>query len=476
LLYNSFQFLFVFLPACLLLYFLAARVSRDLANVALCVASFYFYAWRKDWSVDLRLLTIIAISILLNYTIGVLLREQRVAGRRAFAVLTVGVVVNLAALAYFKYANFALWNISALMGRPYAPLAIALPLGISFFTFTQIAFLVDAYRGKARELGFARYCLFVAFFPHLIAGPIVHHSELMPQFAATGAKRWLPPNVHIGIAFLTLGLFKKVIIADTCAPWADKVFDFAGSVPFVDAWRGAIAYTMQLYFDFSGYSDMAIGLAMMFNIRLPDNFFSPYKSVSIVDFWRRWHITLSRFLRDYLYIPLGGNRKGEARRQLNLMLTMLLGGIWHGAGWTFAAWGAYHGALLTVNHAWEKRGKPLPNWLARFATFIAVIIGWVMFRASSMRVAADRLRSMAGFAPASAAPPRPWSMVSGQVAILVILLFFVNLAPNTKQWIETRPLIPRRAVLLAALFFLCVLWMHDALLSHAPQPFIYFQF
>jgi D-alanyl-lipoteichoic acid acyltransferase DltB (MBOAT superfamily) len=476
LLYNSFQFLFVFLPICLLVYFVTARASRGLANVTLCIASFYFYAWKKDWHVDVRLLTIIGISIAVNYSIGLLLREQRLAGRRAFAALTIGVVANLTALAYYKYANFALWNWAALTGRHFSPLAIALPLGISFFTFTQIAFLVDAYRGKARELGFARYCLFVAFFPHLIAGPIVHHSELMPQFAAAGAKRWLPVNVHIGIAFLTLGLFKKVIIADTCAPWADRVFDAAGSVGFLDAWRGAIAYTMQLYFDFSGYSDMAIGLAMMFNIRLPDNFNSPYKSLNIVDFWRRWHMTLSRFLRDYLYIPLGGNRKGEGRRQLNLMLTMLLGGIWHGAGWNFAAWGAYHGALLTINHAWEKRGTALPTWLARFATFIAVVVGWVMFRASSINVAADRLRSMAGFAPASAPPPRPWSVVSGQVVILAALLVFVAVAPNTKQWTETRELNPRRAIMLGLLFFLCVLWMHDALLSHAPQPFIYFQF
>jgi D-alanyl-lipoteichoic acid acyltransferase DltB (MBOAT superfamily) len=476
LLYNSFEFLFVFLPICLLVYFATAKASRGLANVALCVGSFYFYAWKKDWSLDWWLLAIISISILFNYTIGRLLREQRITGGHAYAALTVGVVANLSTLAYFKYANFALWNWAALTGRAFHPLAITLPLGISFFTFTQIAFLVDAYRGKARELGFARYCLFVAFFPHLIAGPIVHHSELMPQFAAAGAKRWLPPNVHIGIAFLTLGLCKKVIIADTCAPWADKVFNAPGYMACVDAWRGAIAYTMQLYFDFSGYSDMAIGLAMMFNVRLPDNFNSPYKSVSIIDFWRRWHMTLSRFLRDYLYIPLGGNRKGEGRRQLNLMITMLLGGIWHGAGWNFAAWGSYHGALLTVNHAWEKRGTPLPTPIARLLTFLAAVVGWVMFRASSLPAAGRLLRSMAGLGPKTAAAARPFGVVSGQLIVLVLLLLLANLAPNTKQYIESRPLGRGRAVGLALLFFLCLLWMHDALLTHAPQPFIYFQF
>lgn len=474
-LYNSFEFLFVFLPISLLVYFATARVSRGLANIALCIGSFYFYAWKSDWTVDLRLLTILSFSIVLNYSVGLLLRRRRVEGRRAFAVLTIGVVANLSALAYFKYANFALLNWCALTGRPFSPLAIALPLGVSFFTFTQIAFLVDAYRGKARELGFARYCLFVAFFPHLIAGPIVHHSELMPQFAVAGAKRWLPPNVCVGIAFFTLGLAKKVIIADTVAPWADQVFNTTAAVTCADAWRGAMAYTMQLYFDFSGYSDMAIGLAMLFNIRLPDNFDSPYKAVSIVDYWRRWHITLSRFLRDYLYIPLGGNRKGEPRRKVNLFTTMLLGGIWHGAGWQFLAWGAYHGLLLTVNHAWEKRLKPMPRPLARLFTFLAVIVGWVFFRSPNLHVAADRLRSMAGFSRPGV-QPMTVSGLGEQIALLALLLVFVNLAPNTKQWIETRTLGTGRAVLLALLFFFCLLWMRDAALSGAPSPFIYFQF
>jgi D-alanyl-lipoteichoic acid acyltransferase DltB (MBOAT superfamily) len=516
-LYNSFEFLFVFLPVCLLVYFLAAKLSRGLANALLAAMSFVFYAW---WNA--HNLYIIAASILVNYGLGVMLRvrlrraEHAVpalheaavvaAGRDVFdadrnrlsaptdnapdrplsrdpisyALLTIGIVINLAALAYFKYANFGLANLAALTGHPFQPLKITLPLGISFFTFTQIAFLVDAYRGKAKELGFFRYCLFVAFFPHLIAGPIVHHSELMPQFAEPGAKRWWPSNFDIGLAFLTLGLFKKVIIADSCAPWADEVFGAdkllaAGDLLCRDAWRGALAYTMQLYFDFSGYSDMAIGLAMMFNIRLPDNFDSPYKSVNIIDFWRRWHMTLSRFLRDYLYFPLGGNRKGEPRRQFNLMATMLLGGIWHGAGWTYAVWGGYHGLLLVINHAWVSRKFPLPRFVARGVTLILVIVGWVIFRAKSMHDAFSVVRAM--FTPGRAATVLAEANIAYiQFGVLAFLLLLVNFAPNTKQWIERRPLTRKRAILLGFLFFVCLLRMREAYLSHEPQPFIYFQF
>jgi D-alanyl-lipoteichoic acid acyltransferase DltB (MBOAT superfamily) len=501
LLYNSFQFLFIFLPACLLIYFLAARLSHWLANALLVAMSFVFYAWdsftiisarlwawRANPQLDtlghvfanagdsLRNLSVIAVSIVINYALGVLLRWRSRGEIFAYGVLCVGVTANLAALAYFKYSNFLLDNLASITGIGAQHLNVALPLGISFFTFTQIAFLVDAYQGKAKELGFFRYGLFVSFFPHLIAGPIVHHSELMPQFASKGAKRWNATNFHVGIAFLSLGLFKKVIIADTCAPWADRMFDAAGPLSWLQAWRGAIAYTMQLYFDFSGYSDMAIGLAMMFNIRLPDNFDSPYKSVSIVDFWRRWHMTLSRFLRDYLYIPLGGNRKGEGRRLINLMVTMLLGGIWHGAGWTFALWGLYHGILLTVNHLWARAKLPLPSLVARPLTFVAVVVGWVMFRAKDLRIAADRLRTMAGRGPGTAPHETMTPELTTQWVILGLLLLLVNFMPTTKQWVEAKPLSYPRAVFLAVLFFFCLLWMHDASLTHAPQPFIYFNF
>ncbi|MGD0461496.1 MAG: MBOAT family protein [Tepidisphaeraceae bacterium] len=466
-LYNSFQFLFVFLPLCLLLYFAAAKVSGWFANVVLAAMSLLFYAWWDPWN-----LLVIAISIMANFTMGLALRSDRAKFKKGL--LALGVAANLALLAFFKYTNFALANWAAVTGRHFQPLQIALPLGISFFTFTQIAFLVDAYKGYATELGFFRYVLFVAFFPHLIAGPIVHHSQLMPQFAEPGAKKWIPANVHIGIAFLTIGLFNKVIIADNCAPWANQVFDSPHPVCCLDAWRGALAYTMQLYFDFSGYCDMAIGLAMLFNIRLPDNFNNPYQSQSLADFWRRWHMTLSGFLREYLYIPLGGNRQGETRREFNVMATMLLGGIWHGAGWTYAIWGLYHGTLLILNHVWSRLNLPLPKIFARILTFLMVVIGWVMFRAGSLHIAANRLQSMFGLqtGPSLARP----KAAGGQFAILAILLLLVNFAPNAKQWTESRTLSKKRAFFLGVLFFICLLQMCGTYASRAPQPFIYFQF
>jgi alginate O-acetyltransferase complex protein AlgI len=490
LLYNSFQFLFGFLPLTLLLYFTAARFSHRLANILLVIASLVFYAW-WDW----HNLFVIAASILFNYTIGVSLVRRAAdsvypspgsslvsAGwgegfqSKRFLFLSLGVAANLAALAYFKYANFLRANFSSLTHHPFTHLNIALPLGISFFTFTQIAFLVDAYRGQARELGFIRYSLFVLFFPHLIAGPIVHHAQLMPQFATPESKRWIPSNLHIGIAFITLGLCKKVLIADTCAPYADAVFANANNLGPLDAWRGALLYTLQIYFDFSGYCDIAIGLAMLFSIRLPDNFNSPYQAASIIDFWRRWHMTLSRFLRDYLYIPLGGNRHGEPRRQLNLFITMLLGGIWHGANWTFALWGAYHAVLLILNHAWSRGPMKIPLALSRATTFVAVVVGWVIFRAPTLRAAASYLKSLFALNGNSTdLILEPRKLIPQSIAI-AILIAAVNVLPNTKQWIESRPLNTLRAVLLGILFFLCLLTMRDAHLHHAPQPFIYFNF
>jgi D-alanyl-lipoteichoic acid acyltransferase DltB (MBOAT superfamily) len=459
-LYNSFAFILVFLPVSLLLYFGAAALSRGLANGVLCALSLAFYAW-WDW----RNLFVLVGSILLNFVFGALLKRHK-----ARPILIVGVAVNLAVLGYFKYANFFLANVSALTGHTFAPLAVALPLGISFFTFTQIAFLVDCYRGLASELDLTRYVLFVTFFPHLIAGPIVHHRQLMPQFSAGRAKRWNPENVHPGLAFFTLGLFKKVAIADSVAPWANAVFDSPAAAGFLDAWRGSLAYAMQLYFDFSGYSDMAIGLGLLFNVRLPDNFDAPYRASSITEFWRRWHMTLSRFLRDYLYIPLGGNRLGENRRRLNVLVTVLFGGAWHGAGWTFVLWGLYHGVLLVAQRRWSERHAPLPGIAARGLTFVAVAAGWVLFRAQSVPKAASMLAGMAG---ANGLGDRDHS---AQWAALLALLLFVNAAPTTKQWVETRELNAWRAVGLGSVFFLALMLMRSALLTRTPSPFIYFQF
>lgn len=461
-LYNSFPFILGFLPACLLLYFVAARAGRGIANVVLAALSLAFYAW-WDW----RNVPILAASVLFNYAIG--LRLRRVGAPKAL--LAAGVVANLALLGFFKYANFAVWNWAALVGRPFAPLAIVLPLGISFFTFTQIAFLVDAWRGEAAELDFARYCLFVTFFPHLIAGPIVHHRELMPQFAGDEARRWNARNASLGIAFFALGLFKKVAIADAIAPWAQEVFKAAGPVDLGLAWRGALAYTMQLYFDFSGYSDMAIGLGLLFNVRLPDNFDAPYRATSIADFWRRWHITLSRFLRDYLYLPLGGNRRGEPRQRFNLMATMLLGGLWHGAGWTFVVWGGYHGVLLAANRAWFARARPMPTIISRPLTFLAVVVGWVFFRADTLPRAGSLLKSMCGLQGA-----RAHEGLATQLIVLGLLVLFVNVAPTTKAWVEDHVLGGWRGAIVATALFIALLCMRTSLLAHRQSEFLYFQF
>ncbi len=309
-------------------------------------------------------------------------------------------------LGWYKYVDFLLDTAHALLDTPARHLSILLPLGISFFTFQQIAYLVDAYRRETRERNFFNYALFVTFFPQLIAGPIVHHAEMLPQFARKLRVR--PNHFAVGLAILTIGLFKKVVLADTLAAWSAPVFQAAesqSSITVFEAWAGVLAYRLQLYLDFSGYSDMAIGVGRMFGIRLPLNFHSPYRSTNIIEFWRRWHITLSRFLRDYLYIPLGGNRKGVSRRYINLLITMVLGGLWHGAGWTFVWWGGLHGLYLVVNHLWRNVKRRLGwrregGWWSRAGsrtvTFLAVVVGWVFFRAITFQGATHLLACMVG--------------------------------------------------------------------------------
>ena len=273
-------------------------------------------------------------------------------------------------------------------------LDLALPLAISFFTFQQISYLVDSYRGETKEYDFLNYALFVTFFPQLIAGPIVHHKEMMPQFASKWNLVKNYKNIALGLFIFSIGLFKKVVIADTFAVWATAGFDTATTLNLFEAWATSLSYTFQLYFDFSGYTDMAIGAALLFNIKLPINFNSPYKATSIQDFWRRWHITLSRFLKDYIYIPLGGNRKGEFRTYANLMATFIIGGLWHGADWTFVFWGFLHGFALVIHRAWSKLGFKLNTILAWFITFNFINISWVFFRAKEWDDAIKVLSSM----------------------------------------------------------------------------------
>ncbi|HBE21269.1 MAG TPA: membrane-bound O-acyltransferase family protein [Cyanobacteria bacterium UBA11149] len=391
-LFNSYPFIFVFLPITLLVFFglVRFRLTR-VATASLFIASLAFYAY---W--DIHYLPLMLISIGFNYFIGRSIEETPLGSKKATSLLWTGIGLNLALLCYYKYANFFLSSFDAIAGTDWTLPNIILPLGISFYTFTQTAYLVDAYRGKTTKQDWLTYGLFVTFFPHLIAGPILHHQDMIPQFQRMRNFVFSHKNMARGLVLFGLGIAKKVLIADSVSPWVAPVFNNAASVTFIEAWVGAISYTMQLYFDFSGYCDMAIGLGWMINIDLPINFNSPYKSLSIVEFWRRWHITLSNFLRDYLYIPLGGNRKGQVRRYINLMTTMLLGGLWHGAGWTYVIWGGLHGLYLCINHGWTKLGVSLPKLLAWVMTFFAVIVGWVIFRAGTLADAMHILQAMVG--------------------------------------------------------------------------------
>jgi D-alanyl-lipoteichoic acid acyltransferase DltB (MBOAT superfamily) len=433
-LFNSYAFILVFLPVTLAVFYTLNRGNRHLALGSLALASLVFYGW---WS--LQALALLMVLMTTNYVIVCFLLQTAASRRRLRQITaTAGIVGNLIVLGYFKYANFFLENWAAISGSDFSYVAIVLPLGLSFFTFQKIALIVDAYQRKVSDLTPVGYLLFVSFFPQLIAGPIVHHRDVMPQFA--NPRPVCSKVIAEGIILFSIGLAKKVLLADTVAQWAAPMFDKASlgqALCFSDAWLGAMAYALQLYLDFSGYCDMAIGLALLFGIRLPLNFNSPYKAENIIEFWRRWHMTLSRFLRDYLYIPLGGNRHGHLRRYINLAITMLLGGLWHGAAWTLVVWGALHG-ILSVNHAWiafrrRMQWRDLSNPLTRLAgtgiTFIAVLVAWVFFRAADLSTAVSILRAMSGLAEQQA------PSIIGNIGFMhiAVLLGVVWFAPNSNQ-------------------------------------------
>jgi D-alanyl-lipoteichoic acid acyltransferase DltB (MBOAT superfamily) len=392
-LFNSYEFIFAFLPITFIIYFFL--LNRRLvvgAKAFLVFASLFFYSW---WNITY--LPIILTSMLFNYSIGNSLNNNfskvKVSKK---TILTFGIIANIALLGYFKYADFFISNVNLASGANIELLHLALPLAISFFTFQQVAYLVDSYRQETAEYDFLNYALFVTFFPQLIAGPIVHHKEMMPQFASRWNLVKNYKNIAIGLFIFSIGLFKKVVIADTFAVWATNGFDKAEVLNLVEAWATSLSYTFQLYFDFSGYTDMAIGIALLFNIKLPQNFNSPYKAKDIQDFWRRWHITLSRFLKDYIYIPLGGNRVAEYRILSNLMITFIIGGLWHGAGWTFVFWGFLHGGALVVHRIWKNLDYKMNSILAWFITFNFINIAWVFFRAKEWDDAIKVLSGMFG--------------------------------------------------------------------------------
>ena len=392
-LFNSYAFIFVFLPITFFIYFyLNHKRLTEASKGFLVFSSLFFYSW---WNIVY--LPIILSSMLFNYVIGNALNKERDSDKFSKkSLLTFGIVSNIALLGYFKYTDFLIDNINLISDANIPTLDLALPLAISFFTFQQISYLVDSYKQETKEYDFLNYSLFVTFFPQLIAGPIVHHKEMMPQFANKRNMIKSPKHIAMGLFIFSIGLFKKVVIADTFSVWATAGFDTTTTLSLFEAWTTSLSYTFQLYFDFSGYTDMAIGIALLFNIKLPINFNSPYKATDIQDFWRRWHITLSRFLKDYIYIPLGGNRKGEFRTYTNLMSTFIIGGIWHGAGWTFVFWGFLHGIALVIHRIWNGLGFKMWTWLAWLITFNFINIAWVFFRAKNWDSAINVLSSMIG--------------------------------------------------------------------------------
>jgi len=390
-LFNSPEYLFLFLPAAAFIFYIFSRAPDTERQIGwLVLASLVFYAsWKPIY------LLLIFSSVAVNFTISKRLLQAEQGTKRSW--LIAGICFNLGLLGYFKYTGFFIDSLNA-MGDWLIPApSITLPLAISFFTFQQIAYLVDVSRGNCQEYQFRHYALFVLFFPQLIAGPIVHHKEMMPQFRQLRPPAQLPTDYAVGLTFIAIGLFKKVVLADSLALIVDPVFDAASAgseINSIDAWLAMFGFSFQIYFDFSGYTDIAIGSARLFGIRLPENFRSPYKASSIIDIWNRWHMTLSRFLRDYLYFTFGGNRHGTLKRFRNLFLTMLLGGLWHGAAWTFVVWGGLHGIFLCLNHLWRAATARLglrelfshaifqPVFV--FITFLAWSIAVVVFRSSDL--------------------------------------------------------------------------------------------
>jgi len=448
-LFSSATFLFAFLPIVLGAYFALRTVGSR--NVLLVVVSLLFYAWG-----ELAYTLILIGSIALNYAFGLWIDGARNQPRQRW-VLALALSLNLLILGYFKYANFFVDTLNSLLA-PIGFSAIAidpvhLPIGISFFTFQAMTYVVDVYRDNAKvDRSPWRVGLYIALFPQLIAGPIVHHGDMLPQFrhfADRVSTRWLA----IGTTVFIAGLFKKVVIADGLAIWATPVFaaaDQGAVLGALEAWCGTFAYTFQLYFDFSGYSDMAIGLGLMFGIRLPINFNSPYRAHSIIEFWRCWHMTLSRFLRDYVYFPLGGNRQGSVRRYVNLMLTMLIGGLWHGAGWNFVFWGGLHGFYLVANHLW-RAARPTPietykNPFTQFAcwsfTLAAVAVAWVPFRAETSAGSVAILNALTGATGLSVSDPELF-FGAREIVTLLGLAVSVRVLPNVYEFMrEHAPEIP----------------------------------
>lgn len=469
-LFNSYEFILLYLPFTLLVYYkLAKYLGNSYAKSFLIFMSLVFYSY---W--DINNLPILLTSIIANYIFGHFLTQNK-----NRIILACGIVFNLAFLGYFKYTDFLIQNINTLLNTDIPLQNIVLPLGISFFTFTQTAYLVDVYRGETKEYSKSDYLLFVTIFPHLIAGPILYHKDMIPQFSVSENYKVNYKNLTYGIIWFVIGLFKKVIIADKLSITANQAFSNVDKLTMYDAWIGSLAYTLQLYFDFSAYSEMAIGLGLLFNYNLPLNFNLPYRSCSIIEFWRRWHMTLSAFLKNYLYIPLGGNRTGHHLR--NIMVTMFLGGLWHGAGWTFVVWGCLHGIFICINHVWRKTKIILPKALCWFLTFNAVNLAWVFFRAEDIYIAIKFVSNMFDinkfFLPNSNSFGKYISEMAKQLTFFslkesyqVVLPFLIlSIVKVDKEKIECIPTIV--SSIIAIIFFIYTISRISRL-----SEFLYFQF
>jgi D-alanyl-lipoteichoic acid acyltransferase DltB (MBOAT superfamily) len=456
-LFQSQIFILVFLPIALALYYAAAG-SRTLRQIVVVTASLIFYgAW------DVRFVPLLVGLTLANWLIG---RLHEANPARDWPVI--GVVLNLLVLGVCKFTNFFAGTFAALLGLTFSPWDIILPLGISFFVFQKISYLVDLRRGQAHAYPLLDFFMFVTFFPQLIAGPIVRHNEIIEQFAANPRRAEMWENLSRGLVLFVIGAAKKLGIADFVSQVADRLFLAAQTVPptAAEAWAAAGAFTLQIYFDFSGYSDMAIGLALMFGLRMPYNFDAPYRATSIRDFWRRWHMTLSRFLRDYLYIPMGGNRGGGAMQARNAVITMLLAGLWHGANWTFVVWGGLHGAALAINGAWARAGLRMPVLLGWVLTLLFVMAGWVLFRAPDFATAWAMLRGMAGL--------EGLGHVKVDHAVAFVIGTAIALFGPTSQQVALLRLRPVHWLAVPVGIVLLLLLLQSG--TRTPSEFIYFQF
>jgi alginate O-acetyltransferase complex protein AlgI len=467
-LFNSPEFIYFFLPFSIAAWWCLQKMNREQdAQWLVVICSIYFYGW---W--DTRYVPLLIGNALGNFYLG-----QKIAETKSKTLLIAGLMVNIGLLGYFKYADFFIENWNAVADSEYSLLQLVLPLGISFFTFQVIAYLVDCSKGSVSDFNLGRFAFSISFYPHLIAGPILHYSDVMPQLR--GRIDFDARQFSQGLFLFAAGLFKKSVIADRIAEKVDPLFAANTVLQFFESWVSAIGYGLQVYFDFSGYSDMAIGIGLMFGIIQPQNFNSPYQAVNIADFWKRWHMTLSRFLRDYVYIPLGGSRNGFARGLLAASVTMIIGGFWHGAAWTFVLWGILHGAFIGIHRVWMKCGIRMPEPAAITLTFLSVTVAWVVFRAESVGQAVSIWKGMIGlngFAIPSVVSGfcqscTQTTLISGMELVqggilLAICMAYIN-AQKTAQQLEPDV---KNLAYFTALFFISI-WM-----SGSHESFIYWQF